>query len=80
MDSEQPVIESRPRRLLAYLRYNGGRIVADVALLLGWMFVASATFDWLEQPSWLLYVVIFSGVVLYTRVTPTWERPYRSPD
>ncbi|MFC3957719.1 hypothetical protein [Halovivax cerinus] len=80
MASERPVIESRSRRLLAYLRFNRARIVTDVSLLLVWMFVASATFDWLEQPPWLLYVVTFTGVVLYTRVTPTWERPYRSPD
>lgn len=80
MASERPVIESRARRLLAYLRYNRGRIVTDSSLLLVWIFVATATFDWLSQPPWLLYVVLFTGVVLYTRVTPTWERPYRSPD
>lgn len=80
MVSERPVIESRARRLLAYLRYNRGRIVTDASLLLVWIFVATATFDWLSQPPWLLYVVLFTGVALYTRVTPTWERPYRSPD
>jgi len=80
MASERPVIDSRARRLLAYLRHNLGRIVVDGSLLIVWIFVATATFEWLEQPLWLLYVVLFTGVVMYTRVTPTWERPYRSPD
>ncbi|WP_247729739.1 hypothetical protein [Halovivax limisalsi] len=80
MDSERPVIDSRARRLLAYLRHNGGRMLVDSSLLIAWIFAATATFEWLDQPPWLLYVVLFSGVVLYTQITPTWERPYESPD
>ncbi|NGM68199.1 hypothetical protein G6M89_04095 [Natronolimnobius sp. AArcel1] len=80
MNRNQPVVESRSRRLLLYLRHNRGRIVTDCALLLVWVFTATVAFGWLEQPTWLLYVVLFTGVVIYSRITPTWERPYRSPD
>ncbi|WP_254864010.1 hypothetical protein [Halovivax gelatinilyticus] len=80
MDADQPVIDSRARRLESYLRHNGGRIVVDASLLLVWIFGATAIFNRLDQPTWLLYVVLFTGVVLYAQITPTWERPYESPD
>ncbi|MCU4926529.1 hypothetical protein OB905_11125 [Halobacteria archaeon AArc-dxtr1] len=80
MEGDRPLVESRYRRLVLYAKHNGGRIVADLSLLIVWVFTATAAFDWLEQPTWLLYVVLFAGVVLYSRITPTWERPYRSPD
>ena len=80
MKSDRPLIESRPRRLLAYLDHNKGRMFVDATVLFIWILVASAIFDQLQQPTWLLYIVLFSGVVLYSRITPTWERPYRSPD
>ncbi|OVE83971.1 hypothetical protein [Natronolimnobius baerhuensis] len=80
MSHDRPLVESRARRLLLYLKHNRGRIVADGALLLGWVLAATLIFDWLEQPTWVLYLVLFIGVVAYTRITPTWERPYRSPD
>ncbi|PSP60417.1 hypothetical protein BRC73_02245 [Halobacteriales archaeon QH_7_66_37] len=34
-------------------------------------------FQWFALPWWLLYVVVFVGVVVYTRVTPSWRRPYK---
>ena len=80
MTTDRPLIESRPRRLLAYLRHNSGRMLVDAAVLLAWVLATAAVLDWLDQPRWLLYVVLFTGVVVYTRITPTWERPYRSPD
>ncbi len=80
MEPERPVVDSRARRLQRYLWHNGGRMVVDASLLIVWIFVATATFNWLDQPTWLLYVVLFTGVVLYSQITPTWERPYESPD
>ena len=80
MTRDRPLIESRPRRLLAYLRHNSGRMLVDASVLLAWILATAAVLDWLDQPRWLLYVVLFAGVVVYTRITPTWERPYRSPD
>lgn len=77
---DQPRIDSRFRRLLAYLRHNGSRIVVDVALLTTWIIVAITAFEYVDYHRWLLYFVIFVGVLLYSRVTPPWERPYRSPD
>lgn len=79
MDDERPLIESRGRRALAYLRHNGPRMVVDTAVLLAWILAATTVFDWLDLPTWFRYVVLFAGVVVYTRITPTWERPYRSP-
>lgn len=77
---KRPTISSRPRRLAAYLRHNRARILTDIAVLSAWVLLTSTTFSWLGLPNWLLYVVIFTGVVVYARLTPTWERPYRSPD
>ncbi len=75
-----PTIRSRSRRLGAYLRHNRTRILTDIAVLAAWVLLISAVFSWLGLPNWLLYVVIFGGVVVYARATPTWKRPYRSPD
>lgn len=80
MEPDRPRIDSRTRRLVAYLRHNRSRIAVDAALLAAWVLATSTAFDILELPSWLLYVVLFVGVVVYTRITPTWERPYQSPD
>lgn len=80
MARDRPAIRSRSERLVAYLRYNRTRIVVDFALLITWVLLASTVFGWLALPNWLLYIVIFGGVVMYARATPTWKRPYRSPD
>lgn len=80
MATDHPKIESRSRRLVAYIDHNKGRIIVDLAILAAWLLVASSIFGLLGLPNWLLYVVLFVGVVLFSRVTPTWERPYQSPD
>lgn len=79
-DRDPPLIESRRRRLVAYLRHNWSQMVVDAAILATWLFVTTAVFQWLALPRWLLYVVVFVGVAVYARITPTWQRPYRSPD
>jgi len=80
MGRDSPRIESRTGRLLAYLRHNGARMGTDLAVLFTWILLTASVAAWFALPTWLLYVVLFAGVVVYTRVTPTWERPYRSPD
>lgn len=80
MEGDPPRIESRTERLVAYLRYNRARMIVDVAVLAAWVVATTTVFGWLGLPSWLLYLVLFTGVVVYSRATPTWERPYRSPD
>lgn len=80
MNPDPPRIDSQAGRLVAYVRHNRSRMIADVLVLAAWILVASSLFDVFGLPSWLLYVVLFVGVVVYTRITPTWERPYRSPD
>lgn len=77
---DRPLLESRPRRLLAYLRHNRDQLVVDAAVLLTWIIVSAALFRWLGLPQWLHYLVLFIGIAVYSRVTPNWERPYRSPD
>lgn len=78
-DRDLPVIESRHKRLVMYLRHNWFRMVVDTAILVAWLFVTTAVFRWLTLPQWLLYVVVFGGVGVYTRLSPTWQRPYRRP-
>lgn len=80
MSGERPTIRPRHRRLVAYLAHNRDRMIVDVALLTAWVLATSTLFHWLNLPNWLLYVVLFTGVVAYGQLTPTWERPYRSPD
>lgn len=79
-NQESPVIESRRRRLIAYLRHNWSQMVVDAAILAAWLVMTTTVFQWLVLPSWLLYVVVFVGIVVYARITPGWQRPYRSPD
>lgn len=79
-DREFPVIESRRERLVRYLWYNWSRMLVDATILVTWLFVTTAVFRWFALPQWLLYVVVFGGIVVYTRITPSWQRPYRSPD
>lgn len=80
MADEPPEIESRRGRLAAYLRYNAERMLVDLLVLVAWIVATSAIFGLLDLPRWLLYVVVFAGVVIYSRITSPWERPYRSPD
>lgn len=55
-------------------------MVVDAAVLLAWVVVSAALFRWLALPQWLHYLVLFVGIVAYSKLTPAWERPYRSPD
>lgn len=77
--SSRPVIESRTRRLLAYLSHNRDQLLVDAAVVLTWMVVSAALFRWLSFPQWSHYVVLFVGIYVYARLSPDWERPYRSP-
>lgn len=79
-DRDLPVIESRRRRLIMYLRHNWSLMVVDAAILAAWLVVTTSVFQWFALPSWLLYLVVFVGIVVYARLTPGWQRPYRSPD
>ncbi|WP_245550042.1 hypothetical protein [Halopiger xanaduensis] len=76
----RPIVASRRRRLLAYLRHNGERICRDVVVLGAWALVATVWIHAFGLPRWLCYAATFAGVVGYTRVTSPWSRPYVSPD
>lgn len=78
--TDRPTIESRTRRLFAYLRHNRDQLVVDAAVLLSWTVASAALFRWLSLPQWLHYLVLFVGIAVYSRLTPNWERPYRSLD
>ncbi|WP_232702874.1 hypothetical protein [Halobacterium wangiae] len=77
--TDRPTVESRTGRLLAFLRHNRDQLVVDAAVLLTWLVVSAALFRWLTLPQWLHYLVLFAGIAVYGKVTPGWERPYRSP-
>lgn len=78
--SDPSTTPSRTGRLLAYLRHNRDQLVVDAAVLLTWIVVSAALFRWLTLPQWLHYLVLFVGIAVYSKLTPNWERPYRSPD
>lgn len=77
---DRPVLESRRQRLRAYLRHNGERICRDTAVVLTWALAMTIVFPELGLPRWIQYLVTFVGVVVYTRATVPWSRPYTSPD
>ena len=77
---EPPEVTPRHERLFAYLRFNARRITVDVLVLGAWLLINFSVFDWFGLPTWLMYVTIFAGVIVYSRITIPWERPYRSPD
>jgi hypothetical protein len=77
---DEPAVESRPRRLAAYLAHNRDQLVVDVAVLFAWTVGSGALFQWLALPQWLYYLVLFVGVAAYSNVTPNWEHPSEPPE
>lgn len=73
-------IRSRPARLVAYLSHNGERMLVDLLVLGAWLLATTTLFGALGFPSWLFYLILLIGVIVYSRITPPWTRPYRSPD
>lgn len=73
-------IESRPARLKAYLVFNRERIMVDFSVMAAWLFGTWTIAAAIRFPTWLFYLVLFIGVIIYSRLTPPWVRPYRSPD
>lgn len=73
-------VDSQSDRLLAYLAHNRSRLLVDVVSLSAWTSLAVTLFVFMNYPRWLLYLVVMFGVVVYTRITPTWEPPDGSPD
>lgn len=80
MVEEPPKIDSRTRRLVLYVQHNQHRMLVDLLVIWAWIIAAFSIFAILGLWRWLLYIVVFAGVIVYTRITPPWERPYRSPD
>lgn len=80
MTDEPTEVRSRWGRLRAYLSHNGLRILVDLVVMVAWVVASWSVFELLALPQWLLYLVLFSGVIVYAYLTPPWERPYRSPD
>lgn len=80
MATDPPELRSRHKRLIAYLDFNKNRMAVDLVVLVGWILLNWSVFSWFSLPTWMLYVTLFVGVIIYSRITPTWERPYRSPD
>lgn len=80
MGDQPRQIQSRYRRLRVYLAHNRDRIVVDALVMAAWTVVTWTVFGAVGLPAWLFYLVLFIGVIVYSRLTPPWERPYRSPD
>lgn len=78
--ADPPIPESRASRLLAYVRHNRVQLVVDFAILLTWIILSVTVFRRLLLPQWLYYLVLFLGIAVYSKLTPGWERPDRSPD
>ncbi|MGZ0746552.1 MULTISPECIES: hypothetical protein [unclassified Haloparvum] len=62
------------RRSIAALRQNRDQLVVDAAVLLSWIVVSAALFRWLTLPQWLHYLVLFGGVVVYSKLTSGWDQ------
>ncbi|MFB6235401.1 MAG: hypothetical protein ABEH81_07595 [Halopenitus sp.] len=62
------------RRSIATVRRNRDRLVVDAAVLLSWIVVSAALFRWLTLPQWLHYLVLFGGVVVYSKITRGWDQ------
>lgn len=60
---------------VAYLRENLWRMLLDVLVLISWMLLGTELLGRLGFPSWLVYVALFLGVVIYVELTPQWQRP-----
>lgn len=73
-------LESRWDRLVEYMEHNGDQIIVDATILLAWLLATTTVFGMLGLPQWLHYLVLFTGIVAYSQVTPSWHRPYESPD
>lgn len=79
MPDRQPEIHSRPARLKAYLLFNSERILADMSVMAAWLLGTWTFARAIGFPTWLFYLILFMGVIIYSRMTPPWARPYRSP-
>lgn len=62
-------------RSIAYLRENLWRMLLDLVVLFSWMLLGTELLGRLGFPSWLVYVALFLGVVIYVELTPQWQRP-----
>lgn len=78
-DGSQEIM-SRPARLHAYLAHNRDQILVDALVIVAWLIGTWTIFGAMNLPPWLFYLVLFIGVIIYSRLTPPWTRPYRSPD
>lgn len=78
--SEHSGRESWWRRAFAFLRANRDQLVVDAIIIFTWIVVSAALFRELSLPRWLHYLVLFVGVVIYSRLTPNWERSARPVD
>lgn len=73
-------IRSRLARLRAYVSHNIDRMLVDGSVIAAWLLGTWTVFGSIGLPTWLFYLVLFLGVIIYSRLTPPWARPYRSPD
>lgn len=80
MAEEHERMRSRSDRLRAYIAYNRKQMVVDVLVLSAWLIATWTIFGALDFPAWMFYLILFIGVIAYSRLTPPWSRPYRSPD
>lgn len=80
MGEEPRELTTRQARLRAYLHHNRERILVDLIVMIAWIVAAWGVFGALGLPQWLFYLGLFLGIIVYSRVTAPWERPYMSPD
>ena len=80
MGSDRPMVSSRTRRGIQYVAHNRTAIFVDAVVIIAWVVGVWTIMGMLILPRWFIYLVLFGGVLVYTRITRPWERPYLSPD
>lgn len=50
-------------------------MILDAVILASWIVLATEVFRLVRVPRWAQYLLLFTGVVAYERVTRTWEGP-----
>lgn len=80
MDPDRPTVSSRTGRAVSYLVHNWQTILVDVLVVTAWVIGVWTIAGQFAVPLWFVYLLLFTGVLVYTRITRPWTRPYVAPD
>lgn len=80
MAADRPTVSSRTGRVVAYLAHNWQAILVDLLVITAWVIGVWTIAGQFAVPLWFVYLVLFVGVLVYSRITRPWGRPYVAPD